>query len=90
MTDSLTIKSIFFLVLLDLVLGEAALEVDVELVAALLPLSHVSVLHGCGGSGELRPARGSGGAKESVEAMDAPMTTLMPFKIKIMMVMVRL
>ena len=57
---SLTIQSIFFLVLLDLVLGEAALEVDVEVVAAFLPLSHVSVLHGCGGSGELRPARGSG------------------------------
>ena len=60
LANSLTIQSIFLLVLLDLVLGEAALEVDVEVVAAFLPLSHVSVLHGCGGSGELRPARGSG------------------------------
>ena len=56
--ESLTIGSILFEVLLDLVLREAALKVDVEVVAAVLPLSHVSVLHGCGG--ELGPGRGSG------------------------------
>ena len=64
-----------------MVLGEAALEVDVEVVAAFLPLFHVSVLHGCGGSGELRPARGSGEAKEEVEAMEASIT-LVPVKMK--------
>ena len=61
-----------------MVLGEAALEVDVEVVAAFLPLSHVSVLHGCGGCGELGPARGSGEAKEEVEATEASITALVP------------
>ena len=44
----LTVQTVFFSALRDLVLGQSVLRVDPEVVAALLPRLHVAVLHGEG------------------------------------------